>query len=122
MSFPTHDVVIVPNKVLHSVFSGKNTSDNIFSNKKGSKQRMVTILGNSDTHMHKLIQEKIDGAQKEKEQWLLANATETHRREIYAELELEKLRVGSLLTADIVRLMNELALVDEKLRKESQLK
>ena len=123
-NFQHPDIMIVPDRVLNSVFPERRAIDKLLfprgipKSLTRDKQRVVSFVGGGQTK--KLFEEKIDSLQREREEWLQHHGTETDRKEILRSLELEKLRMGSnRVNTDILRLRRELAVVEEKLKKQT---
>lgn len=119
------EIMIVPDRVLNSVFPERRAIDKLLFPRgvpksiSHERQRIVCLVGGGAGHTKKMFQEKIDSLQKEREQWLQMNGTKEDKKEILRDLEMEKLRMGSnRVNSDIVRLRRELAILDEKLKKE----
>ena len=128
MSFQNQEVMMIPDRVLKSVFPERHAIDKLIfprgvpKSVSRDKHRMVTLVGRGYEHTKKMFQDKIDNLQSEREAWLQANGSEQDRKDIRHDLEMEKLRVGSnKMNSSIARLQRELSIVEAKLKKENEM-
>ncbi len=115
----TQNTMIIPDRYVKEVYSNTPLDQfrkKLFAPERG-KQRVVNFVGyTSDVNSAmKMFQDKMDGGQKEREEWLRENGKEKDLRYIQQELSLEKMRNVSKETID--RLERERSIVQERLAK-----
>ena len=114
------NTMIIPDRYVKEVYSNTPLDQfrkKLFAPEKG-RQRVVNFVGYQSevAHAMKTFQTKIDGGQKEREEWLRLNGTEKDIREIEQQIRLEKMRIVSKQNVD--RLERELSIVQERLAKQ----
>ncbi len=113
------NTMIIPDRYVKEVFSDTPLDQfrkKLFAPEKG-RQRVVNFIGYESEvdYAMKTFQTKIDGGQKEREEWLRLNGTEKDIQDIEQQIRLEKMRVCSKQNVD--RLERELSIVQERLAK-----
>ena len=115
----THNTMLIPDRYVKEVYS--NTPLDQFRKKlfapEREKQRLVNFVGypSEVAYAMKTFQDKIDGGQKEREEWLRSHGTQKDSKDIQRKIAMEKMRMGS--RADIQHLERELSIVEERLAK-----
>jgi hypothetical protein len=113
------NTMLIPDRYLKEVYE-KTPLDQfrkkLFAAERG-KQRVVNFVGYQSevAYAMKNFQSKIDGGQKEREEWLHLNGSEKDCREIQQQIALEKMR--TVPSEEIQRLERELSIVQAPLAK-----
>jgi hypothetical protein len=113
----TQNTMIIPDRYVKEVY-GNTPLDQfrkkLFAAEQG-KQRVVNFVGYESevAFAMKTFQTKIEGGQKEREEWLRTNGTEKDIQDIQQQIQLTKMKVNP--TEEIKRLERELSIVYQRL-------